>query len=80
MSDKTTNFKQQLDELEKIVEWFESEEVDVDQALEKFQRGMELVSSLEKWLDEAENTVQEITQAFDGGNTENVEGNDKEDE
>lgn len=79
MSDKTTNFKQQLDELEKIVEWFESGEVDVDQALKKFQRGMEIVSSLEKWLDDAENTVQEITRAFDGENTENAEGGDKED-
>ncbi len=61
---KKTDFKQQLEELEQIVEWFESEEVDIDQALEKFERGMELASNLEKQLSEMENKVQEITQKF----------------
>lgn len=61
---KKTDFKQQLEELEHIVEWFESEEVDIDQALEKFERGMELASNLEKQLSEMENKVQEITQKF----------------
>lgn len=61
---KKTDFKQQLEELEKIVEWFESEEVDIDKALEKFERGMELASDLEKQLSDMENKVQEITRKF----------------
>lgn len=61
---KKTDFKQQLEELERIVEWFESEEVDIDQALEKFERGMELASNLEEQLGEMENKVREITQKF----------------
>jgi exodeoxyribonuclease VII small subunit len=62
----SSGFQQQLQELERIVNWFESGEMeDVDQALETFKRGMELAQKLEKRLQEAENTVQEITQEFD---------------
>ncbi|PSO44575.1 exodeoxyribonuclease VII small subunit [Candidatus Saccharibacteria bacterium SW_7_54_9] len=62
----SSGFQQQLEELERIVNWFESGEMeDVDQALKTFKRGMELARELEKRLQEAENTVQEITQGFD---------------
>ncbi len=76
-SDKSSGFQPQLEELEQIVTWFESEDVDIDQALEKFQRGMELVSHLEQWLEEAENTVQEITETFDQDTPEEAEDTDK---
>ncbi|PSO42938.1 exodeoxyribonuclease VII small subunit [Candidatus Saccharibacteria bacterium QS_5_54_17] len=62
----SSGFQQQLGELERIVDWFESGEMeDVEEALETFKRGMELARELEKRLQEAENTVQEITQGFD---------------
>lgn len=77
-SDKSSGFQPQLEELERIVAWFESENVDIDQALEKFQRGMELVSHLEQWLEEAENTVQEITETFDQDTSEEAKDTDKD--
>lgn len=64
MSKQKTDFQRQLEELEQIVAWFESADVDIDQALEKFERGMELASRLEQQLGEAENTVREITRKF----------------
>lgn len=64
MSSKTTDFKQQLEELEQIVDWFESSEVDIDQAISKFERGMELAAALEKQLADTETKVEEITRKF----------------
>lgn len=64
MSKQKTDFQHQLEELEQIVAWFESADVDIDQALQKFERGMELASRLEQQLGEAENTVREITRKF----------------
>lgn len=64
MSTKKTDFKQQLEELEQIVDWFESSDVDIDQAISKFERGMELAASLEKQLADTETKVEEITRKF----------------
>lgn len=79
MSKQKTDFQRQLEELEQIVAWFESADVDIDQALEKFERGMELASRLEQQLGEAENTVREITRKFGSdvlGETEETPADD----
>lgn len=59
------DFGNKLKELEAITEWFESDEVDLDAALSKFERGMELASELKKELVEVENRVEKIKQRFD---------------
>ncbi|TAK88805.1 exodeoxyribonuclease VII small subunit [Patescibacteria group bacterium] len=59
------DFGTKLKELEAITEWFESDEVDLDAALTKFERGMELASELKKELGEVENRVEKIKQRFD---------------
>lgn len=64
MSDKANNFQQELKELEEIVEWFESSEADLDEALVKFDRGMQLAEELKDRLDTMENKVKEIKQKF----------------
>lgn len=59
------DFGAQLKELEAITEWFESDKVDLDAALVKFERGMELASELKKELQQVENRVEKIKQRFD---------------
>lgn len=65
---KTTNnqknFGKSIAELEEIVAWFESGDVDLDKALERFERGMELVENLKKHLREVENKVEVIKNKF----------------
>lgn len=49
------NFKAAFEELEQIDRWFQGENVAIDEALQKFKRGMELVNEAKKHLKEAEN-------------------------
>tara|TARA_Y100000031_G_C8184557_1_gene368271 strand:+ start:385 stop:591 length:207 start_codon:yes stop_codon:yes gene_type:complete len=61
---KKIDFAKAFEELEKITEWFETEEVDLDQGLKKFERGLELASVCKKKLSEVENKVSEIKKKF----------------
>jgi len=58
------NFKKALDELKKINEEFDSEEVDLDEALKKFKRGLELAKKCKERLKEVENEVVQIKEKF----------------
>ena len=53
-------FGKAFEELEKIAEWFESGEPDLDQGLKKFERAMELTKVLKWRLKDAENKIKEI--------------------
>ncbi len=61
---KKIDFAKAFEELEAITEWFETEEVDLDQGLKKFERGLELASVCKKKLSEVENKVSEIKKKF----------------
>ena len=55
------DFKHNLDEISKIVEWFDSqEELDVEQSLDKIKKAAVLISSAKKRLVEIENEFSEI--------------------
>jgi exodeoxyribonuclease VII small subunit len=58
------NFAQKLAELEAITTWFESENVDLNEALAKFERGMILADELKRELQQTENRVEKIKQKF----------------
>ena len=63
---KSFNFAKSFQELEQITEWFDGEEnIDLDEGLKKFERGLELSSELKKKLAEVENQVEEIKIKFD---------------
>jgi len=64
MPDKPFEFEKALGELEEITTWFESNNVDLDQGLVKFERGMELASQLKTHLATVENRVEKIKQRF----------------
>ena len=69
MTKKTTaavDFAKSFEELEKITEWFDSEEqLDLDKGLKQFERGLELASLLKEKLSEVENKVVEIKKRFE---------------
>ncbi len=63
-SNDNPNFAARLKELEDITGWFESEEIDLDQALVKFERGMSLAAELKDHLKTVQNRVEKIKQKF----------------
>lgn len=62
-SDKI-DFGKSFDELEGIIEWFEGENVDLDEGIKKFERGLELAKACKGRLKEVENKVNEIKVKF----------------
>lgn len=59
------NFGQAFAELEKITQWFERGDVELEEGLKKFERGLELAGKLKKNLKEVENKVTEIKAKFE---------------
>lgn len=53
-------FAQELEELEKTIRELESGRLDLDKALEKFERGVQLTRSLRARLDKAEGRIEEL--------------------
>ncbi len=59
------NYRQLNAELDQLLSELESAELDIDGALVKYQRGMEIVQQLERYLKTAENKVTKIKASFD---------------
>lgn len=55
---KTTNELQS--ELDLLIEWFESDEFDIDTALDKYKKGQEIINELEKRLKETKNSINKL--------------------
>lgn len=64
MTIKKQNFAEAFAELEAITEWFEKGDVDLDEGLKKFERGLELAKVCKTKLAEVENTVIELKKKF----------------
>jgi exodeoxyribonuclease VII small subunit len=61
---KKANFAEAFKELEEIVQWFESTEVDLEEGLKKFERGLELAKKCRSRLADVENKVARIKEKF----------------
>jgi exodeoxyribonuclease VII small subunit len=61
------NYQELKAELDSIMAKLQAEDLDVDEALKLYQRGLELVQELDSYLKTAENTVQELKARFDKG-------------
>lgn len=55
--EKTKTFEQSLEELEEIVKALESGEIDLDLAVKKYQKGMELSKRCHTLLKDAEEVI-----------------------
>lgn len=62
MAEKKKTFEENLADLEQIVTNLESGNVPLEEAMEKFKKGVALSKSLEKTLNNAESTVTKIMQ------------------
>jgi exodeoxyribonuclease VII small subunit len=51
-------------ELDELLAGMQREDVNVDQALEHYARGLEIIQLLEAYLQTAENTVRELKASF----------------
>jgi exodeoxyribonuclease VII small subunit len=58
-------YKQLKDELDTVVSKLQAEDLDVDEAVELYKRGVELIQQLDVYLHEAENTFHELKTKFD---------------
>ena len=63
-AEKKFNFGEAFDELEKITDWFDKEQIDLEEGLTKFERGLELAAKLKSRLKQVENRVEEIKVKF----------------
>jgi exodeoxyribonuclease VII small subunit len=55
------NYSQMSLELDEILLWFESGEVDLDEALNKYQQALKLIDEMESYLKTAQNKIQKIS-------------------
>ncbi|HEX7632709.1 MAG TPA: exodeoxyribonuclease VII small subunit [Candidatus Saccharimonadales bacterium] len=62
---KEANYEELKNELDRIMTEIQQDDLDVDLALKRYERGLELVKQLESKLKSAENTVRELKSSFD---------------
>lgn len=76
---KKPNFADSFRELEEIVRWFEASEVDLEEGLKKFERGLELARKCRERLSEVENKVTQIKEKFSAFDDENAVSEESDD-
>ncbi len=64
MAEEKFNFTKAYQEIEKINEWFQGEDIDLDEALQKYERGLDLINKCKKRLEESENKFEEIKKKY----------------
>lgn len=62
MPDNSLNFEKSLEELEKIVNTLENNDISLDKAIELFEKGMELSNTCRKILEKAETKITALTE------------------
>lgn len=60
------DYKALQQELDTILSKLQHSELDIDEAVKAYERGMELVKELEMYLSKAENTVTKLKARFEG--------------
>jgi len=65
MSAQKSDLNAKLAELEALVAWFEGDEIDIEQAVEKFEAGNKLAADIRKQLDTLENKITVLSERFD---------------
>lgn len=55
-------------ELDEIIDWFSSNEVDIEKVEDKYSRGLKLANEIKKRLSETENKITKIKLDFEESN------------
>jgi exodeoxyribonuclease VII small subunit len=61
----TKSYQQLNDELASLIDWFEGESVNLDEAAEKYQQAVEVIAQMEDYLKTTENKIKKISAKFD---------------
>ncbi|MFH2062734.1 MAG: exodeoxyribonuclease VII small subunit [bacterium] len=62
--DEPIDFGRSYAELEEIIKWFDSGEIDLDEGLKRFERGLDLAQRCRQRLTEVETRVNELKVKF----------------
>lgn len=62
---KNNTIKEKLSELDELVTWFEQDDIEIDQALAKFEEAEKLADEIGKELKTAKNKIEVIKKKFD---------------
>lgn len=61
MAKPTPNYQQLRARLQAIVDWFESDEVDLEAAIAKYDEAAKLIAEIEKYLQSAKTRITKLT-------------------
>lgn len=67
MSQKNSTIVEKRAKLQELLVWFESDDFEIEQAIEKFTQAEVLAQEIEKELMEYKNTITVLKQRFDEG-------------
>ena len=70
MSAANKSLQDQLDELDKIIDWFNQDDFDIDEAMQKFNQGVESAETVKERLENMENKIHILKERFDGAASE----------
>ncbi|MBX4197284.1 exodeoxyribonuclease VII small subunit [Candidatus Saccharibacteria bacterium] len=66
MAKAQKSYQQMANELNGLIEWFESEQLNLDEALAKYEQAMELLQQMENQLKLTGNQIKKIAAKFNG--------------
>ena len=73
MSDQEFNFSESMKQINEINDWFQGEDLDLEEALSKLKQGKELITKCKKRLGDIENEFKELRVDFAEEDAELVE-------
>lgn len=65
MANQKTTYKQMAGELDALMAWFDSDQVDLDEAVKKYEQAVKLIEQMQTYLKTAENKVVKISAKFE---------------
>lgn len=68
MSDQSKTIREKNEDLAKLIEWFNSSDLDLEQAFDKFKQAETLAADIENDLNTMKNNIQIIKKKFDDNN------------
>ena len=61
----SASYQEMIVELDALLAWFQSEDVNLDGAIGKYEQAMELIQKLENHIRNTENNIEKIKQRLD---------------
>lgn len=65
MPQPKTDIQAQLAQLEEVVAWFERDDIDIQEAIARFEEGSRLAEDIKKQLAQLENKITVLKERFD---------------